>query len=147
MKGSKRGGTTTHRPPSAAAATAVYTRLSDATAVYTRISEDRQQGAGVRDQWDDCMTLAERHGWDHLTHFEDNDISASKYARKQRPDYRRMLAKIRAGEIRRIVVAHIDRLYRQPKELEELIDLADNGRLEVVSTEGRGTTVFLFGPA
>jgi site-specific DNA recombinase len=103
------------------------------TAIYTRISEDRQQGAGVRDQYRDCLEFCQRHGWDDALHFEDNDISASGYARKKRPRYRAMLARIEAGEVRRIVVAHIDRLYRQPKELEELIDLADRGRVEIVS--------------
>src|SRR5258708_18293862 len=44
-----------------------------------------------------------------------------------------MLTQIREGKIRRIVVAHIDRLYRQPRELEELIDLADAGKIEIVS--------------
>jgi site-specific DNA recombinase len=116
------------------ASTAIYTRISEPTAIYTRISEDRMAGAGVKDQFADCYELAERNGWGgRLSHFEDNDISASAYARKRRPSYRDMLAKIRDGEIRRVVVAHIDRLYRQPKELEELIDLADAGKIEIVS--------------
>jgi DNA invertase Pin-like site-specific DNA recombinase len=44
-----------------------------------------------------------------------------------------LLEAIRAGEVSRIVVYHVDRLYRQPRELEELIDLAERGRVEVVS--------------
>ncbi|HWT85498.1 MAG TPA: recombinase family protein [Myxococcales bacterium] len=103
------------------------------TAIYARISEDRQMGAGVGDQKADCMALTARHGWTRTVYFEDNDISASKYARKVRPRYRAMLASVRAGEINRIVVAHIDRLYRQPKELEEIIDLADDRDVEIVS--------------
>jgi DNA invertase Pin-like site-specific DNA recombinase len=112
----------------------VYTRITEPTAIYTRISDDRMEGAGVKDQFADCFELAERNGWSgRLQHFEDNDISASKYARRVRKDYRRMLDRVYAGELRRIIVAHIDRLYRQPKELEELIDLADAGRIEIVS--------------
>jgi site-specific DNA recombinase len=113
--------------------TAVYTRVTEPTAIYTRISEDRQHGAGVRDQYEDACELARHNGWTDLVSFEDNDISASRYTRAKRPDYRAMLAQIREGKIRRVVVAHIDRLYRQPKELEELIDLADAGRIEIVS--------------
>jgi DNA invertase Pin-like site-specific DNA recombinase len=113
--------------------TAVYTRVTEPTAIYTRISEDRQQGAGVRDQYEDACDLARRNGWSDVVSFEDNDISASRYARRQRPQYRDMLTQIRQGKIRRIVVAHIDRLYRQPRELEELIELADAGRIEIVS--------------
>src|SRR5262249_23104763 len=114
--------------------TAIYTRTTEPYAIYTRISEDRMMGAGVRDQFADCFEYAERQGWGgQVAQFEDNDISASTYARRYRPQYRSMLDKIRAGEIRRIVVAHIDRLYRQPRELEELIDLAERGRVEIVS--------------
>ncbi len=119
--------------PKRPGSTAVYTRDSEPTATYTRISEDRQEGAGVRDQFEDTTDLCRRNGWTDVVSFEDNDISASRYARKKRPGYRAMLAQIREGKIRRIVVAHIDRLYRQPKELEELIDLADAGRIEIVS--------------
>src|SRR5215472_10312103 len=128
-----RGTGSTRTAPDHSGATAVYTRISEPTAIYTRISEDRQQGAGVRDQYEDAAELCRRNGWTDVVPFEDNDISASKYARQVRKDYRRMLAKVHAGEIRRIVVAHIDRLYRQPKELEELIDLADAGKIEIVS--------------
>src|ERR1051326_1260201 len=110
------------------------TSRSTATAMYARISEDRlMAGAGVGDQKADCMALAARSGWTRTAYYEDNDISASKYARKASPEYRRMLTAVRDGEIGRIVVAHIDRLYRQPKELEELIDLADARNVEIVS--------------
>ncbi len=123
----------TRTAPNRPDTTAVYTRISEPTAIYTRISEDRQQGAGVRDQFEDAAELCRRNGWADVVPFEDNDISASKYARKKRPAYRAMLAQVREGKIRRIVVQHIDRLYRKPKELEELIDLADEGRIEIVS--------------
>jgi DNA invertase Pin-like site-specific DNA recombinase len=117
--------------------TAVYVRAdedgSGLTATYGRISEDRNRGAGVRDQLHDCMALAHAKGWTRLVSFEDNDISASKYSRRRREDYQRLLAMVRAGQIRRIVVAHMDRLYRTMKELEELIELTESGRLEIVS--------------
>jgi site-specific DNA recombinase len=113
---------------------AVYASAdADLTALYSRISEDRQQGAGVRDQLTDCTALAQRKGWTRTLKFQDNDISASKYARKRRPDYQRLLAMVRAGQVRRIVVAHMDRLYRTMKELEELIDLTETGKPEIVS--------------
>jgi site-specific DNA recombinase len=130
MRGTSSATRTTRTRPGS---TAVYTRESEPTAIYSRISEDRQEGAGVRDQYQDATDLCQRSGWTDVVSFEDNDISASRYTRRQRPDYRRMLAQVREGKIRRIVVAHIDRLYRQPKELEELIDLADAGRIEIVS--------------
>jgi site-specific DNA recombinase len=130
MRGTSAATRTTRTRPGS---TAVYTRVSEPTAIYTRISEDRQEGAGVRDQFEDATDLCRRNGWTDVVPFEDNDISASRYARKNRPSYRAMLNQIREGKIKRIVVAHIDRLYRQPKELEELIDLADAGRIEIMS--------------
>jgi DNA invertase Pin-like site-specific DNA recombinase len=103
------------------------------TAVYARISLDvDDERAGVGRQLLDCHALAERNGWDTVD-FVDNDISASKYTKKSRPEYRAMLARVRGGEVDRIVCYHLDRLYRQPKELEELIDLVDDGAVAVVS--------------
>jgi DNA invertase Pin-like site-specific DNA recombinase len=107
------------------------------TAIYCRISEDKQNGAGVERQLGECQALASRKGWQLMpTPFIDNDISASKYTRKQRPAYRALLAAIRSGEVNRVLTWAVDRLYRQPKELEELIDLADAGRVEVATVTG-----------
>ncbi|MBO0691652.1 MAG: recombinase family protein [Acidimicrobiaceae bacterium] len=109
---------------------------NSATAIYARISDDRGDGAGVARQLADCRTLCGRHPkWGAPTEFVDNHISAWKAATR-RPRYRAMLDGVRAGEIVRIVVYHVDRLYRQPRELEELIDLADAGQVEVLSVVG-----------
>src|SRR5207248_4484710 len=59
--------------------------------------------------------------------------NASAYSRKPRPRYEEMLAAVKAGQLDRIVVYNLDRLYRQPKELEEIIDLADQRRVSVVT--------------
>src|SRR4029077_8540413 len=47
--------------------------------------------------------------------------------RKPRPDYEEMMAALRGRRWRGILVWHIDRLYRQPRELEDLIDLCEHG--------------------
>jgi DNA invertase Pin-like site-specific DNA recombinase len=52
--------------------------------------------------------------------FADNDVSASKLTRK-RPDYERMMARIRKGECDVLIITYMDRLYRQPIELEHII--------------------------
>lgn len=103
------------------------------TAVYARISEDRRDGAGVERQLEDCRGLVARKGWAPTSEYVDNDISASSYSGKRRPQYQRMLAGVRSGELERIVVYHVDRLYRRPTELEELIVLAEQGQVSVVS--------------
>ncbi len=104
-----------------------------ATAIYARISEDRQDGAGVARQLGDCLSLCRRHSdWGTPREYIDNDTSAWRSGTR-RPRYQSMLEAIRVGEVGRIVVYHVDRLYRQPRDLEELIDLAEQGRVEVVS--------------
>jgi site-specific DNA recombinase len=107
------------------------------TAIYARISEDRQNGAGVERQLEDCLALADRKSWELTpTPYIDNDVSASRYSRQRRPQYRNLLAAIRDGKVNRVVAWHMDRLYRQPKELEELIGMAESGQVEIVSVTG-----------
>ena len=76
--------------------------------------------------------MAARRAW-HAIEFVDNDISASRFSEKRRPAFSAMMDQIRSGAIRKIVCWHTDRLYRQPRELEDLIDLAEHGGVEVVS--------------
>ena len=93
-------------------------------AVYCRISSDPQGlRAGVRRQEDDGRTYCKAHGWTVAGVFIDNDISA--YSGKPRPEYRRMLAEIEAGEVNAVVVWHPDRLHRSPAELEDFITLVE----------------------
>jgi site-specific DNA recombinase len=104
------------------------------TAIYARISDDRQDGAGVDRQLEDCRARVDREGWGAAREFVDNSISA--FNGKPRPQYLAMLEAARAGEVKRIVAWNIDRLYRQPRELEDLIDLADEGRVSLVTITG-----------
>jgi site-specific DNA recombinase len=92
--------------------------------IYARISEDRDGDAlGVSRQVADCHELAAARGWDITEHYVDDDISA--YSGKPRPDYRRMLADITGGQLDSVVVWHLDRLHRQPRELEQFFDVCD----------------------
>jgi site-specific DNA recombinase len=104
------------------------------TAAYARISLDRHDGAGVDRQLEDIHVLCERRLWGYRD-YVDNHRSAWQAGRR-RPQYELLLADIRAGRIVRVVVYKTDRLYRQPRELEDLIALADQGRVEIVAVEG-----------
>jgi len=106
------------------------------TAVYVRISLDNEADRkGVDRQLQDCTALVKRNRWKLAAEpFVDNDVSA--YNGKGRPAYKALLAKVRAGEVGRIVVYHMDRLYRQPRELEDVIELAEKGQLEVICVTG-----------
>lgn len=91
---------------------------------YYRISEDMAGDAkGVARQRDDCLNLARLRRWEPVQ-YEDNDLSAYK-PNVVRPDFEQMLKDLDAGVIRGVVVYNLDRLTRQPKELERLIEIYD----------------------
>ncbi len=108
------------------------------TVIYARISLDRHDGAGVERQLEGCRKLARDRGWDVAQEFIDNSISASRFSRKARPEYGRMLEEIEAGRVGRVIAWHEDRLYRQPRELEDIFRILDQhgaGWLDVVTHE------------
>jgi site-specific DNA recombinase len=96
-----------------------------ATAIYARISEDRQDGAGVERQLADCRRLVEGPAEE----FTDPSISA--FSGKVRPAYARLIDAVKRGEIDRIVCWKYDRLYRRPRELEDLLDLAESQKITI----------------
>jgi DNA invertase Pin-like site-specific DNA recombinase len=68
--------------------------------------------------------------------FSDADLSASKYARRKRKEYPKLLDAARAGLGDRIIVYRLDRLLRIPRELEDLIELCEQRNLPVVNLHG-----------
>ncbi len=104
-----------------------------AAAIYARISSDQDgTGLGVERQREDCRAWAERNGWPVAEEFVDNDVSA--YSGKARPAYERMLAAMRGGRVDAVIVYHMDRLTRRPKELEEFVELCDSLRITSLAT-------------
>lgn len=103
---------------------------------YCRISlDDERDGKGVERQQSDTDRLCTAGGFDVVEQVVDNDRSASRRARREREGWLRVLDLAKNGLVDVIVVYDLDRLVRQPKELEVLIDLADDG-LTVVGCEG-----------
>ena len=97
------------------------TRSNLQAVIYCRISLDRSgKGLGVEQQERDCRALADRLGLHVREVYCDNDVSASGYSRKSRPEYKRMLRDLEASPAD-IVAMHADRLYRQMGELEHLM--------------------------
>ena len=97
-------------------------------AVYARISSDHDgTAAAVSRQLEDCRLWARRHGWSVAEEYIDNDISA--YSGKRRPEYARMLDDLASGQRDGVLVYHLDRLHRQPRELEEFLDLCIRHRV------------------
>lgn len=104
------------------------------TAVYLRISSDPTgQQLGVARQREDCLALCRRKGWQPVE-YVDNDISAS--SGKRRPAYDRMLTDIADGKIGAVVTWHLDRLHRQPIELEQFMALADDHKVKLATVTG-----------
>lgn len=107
-----------------------------AAAIYARISQDREANLlGVTRQIDDCKADAARRGWSVAEVYVDGDASA--YSGKHRPAYRRMLQDIRDGRIDAVIVWHLDRLHRHPKELEEFFEVCGSaGVSQLASVSG-----------
>lgn len=103
--------------------------------IYVRISQDRGgAGLGVQRQEDDCRSLCERKGWQVADVYADNDVSA--YSGAPRPAWQRLLADVRDGAIGAVATWHVDRLTRTPRELEDVIDLADRYGLDLATVSG-----------
>src|SRR4051794_31577556 len=93
-------------------------------AIYCRISKDTEgTGLGVERQERECRELCQRQRLDVVEVFTDNDISA--YSGRRRPAFHAVQDAMKAGRIDVLVSWHPDRLTRQARELEDLIDLLD----------------------
>jgi site-specific DNA recombinase len=102
--------------------------------VYARISDDRSgKAAGVARQQEDCLELAGRLGLTVTAVLVDNDVSA--FDGVARPGYDALLRQVRAG-VSRVVVWHLDRLYRRPRELEQLLELVTGQGVRIEAVRG-----------
>lgn len=91
---------------------------------YQRASQDKKkQGKSVRDQG--SLNLAEigRYGWTDEDSFTDNNLSASRHARKERADFEHLMDAIRAGRGDVLVVWTISRNQRDLAVFVQIRDL------------------------
>lgn len=109
------------------------------TGLYLRISDDRLgEERGVARQETDCRRLAASLGWDILEAgvYRENDTSAfqrrtvtlpdgTKARRVVRPKFRRMLEDLADGTIDAVIGYDLDRVARDPRDLEDLIDVCE----------------------
>ena len=121
-------------------------QVPQAAAIYCRISHDPSgERLGVQRQEDDCRAEADRRHWQVTGMYVDDDRSAFN-TRKPRPAYQRLLADIQEGSIDGVMIWRLDRLHRQPRELEEFIVITDKhdvalatvtGDVNLATTQGR----------
>ncbi|WP_329019175.1 recombinase family protein [Streptomyces sp. NBC_00690] len=100
----------------------------ETAAIYCRISHANDDDqTGVERQERICREVAERLGLAVVEDqvFVDNNRSAWQRKRK-RPGWDALLAEAGRGRIRHVLTYHPDRLMRQPRDLEELLQIADD---------------------
>lgn len=104
-------------------------------AVYARISSDPgETGLGVARQVKDCAALAADRGWTVAQVYEEHDTSAT--SGRPRPQYAAMMEALRDGRQTALVVWDVDRLTRTPRELEDVVDLAEQHGVALASVGG-----------
>lgn len=119
-----------------------------AAILLVRISDDREgEGLGVGRQEADGRRLADRIGWGIAEVIVENDTSAFRRRkirlpdgttalRVVRPDLRRALELLASGERDGLMAYDLDRYTRDPRDLEDLIDLVEQQRVPVTSVTG-----------
>lgn len=104
--------------------------------IYLRISLDASgDGLAIDRQREACERICRDRGWEIVREYVDSSISAYKKNTK-RPGYDQMTADYAAGLFDAIVVYDLDRLTRQPRQLEDWIDAAEDRGLRLVTANG-----------
>lgn len=110
--------------------------MSTRAAIYLRVSRDfTGNQVAVTRQREDCARLAEERGWTIAEEYVDNSLSASRKT-GTRPAYDRMVRDFAEGKFDALVCWDLDRLTRQPRQLEDWIDAAEERGLVLVTANG-----------
>ncbi len=108
--------------------------------MYLRISQDRSGlSTAPERQREDCLKLAEAHGWTIVEEYIDRDRSAwTDSERRRRPSprerYEAMLEDIQSGNFDAIVCYHQSRLSRSPAEFEEFLQICSRSGVKKFRT-------------
>lgn len=112
----------------------IYCRLSKADT----LPDGSHDVEAVKRQERECRQYAKRQGWQVIEPvLVDNDLSASRYARKSRPGWKQLVGILDEGSVDYAVASHLDRMTRSPKDLERLIDLAEKSPTRIVTLSGK----------
>jgi DNA invertase Pin-like site-specific DNA recombinase len=82
------------------------------TLFYGRYSSDEQRAASIDDQLRNCVSRCDREGWPRPVAFADRAVTG---ARIDRPEYLRLLAELRAGDV--LLVDDLSRFGRDAEEI------------------------------
>lgn len=99
------------------------------------MSADRAgDGLGVDRQREDCRTLAARRDMTIVAEFAENDTSAA--GRKPRPQFRKLLAAIAAGQLEVVIAWSLDRLTRTARDRLALIEACRDAGVVIALVQG-----------
>lgn len=103
--------------------------------IYCRLSPtvSETKAENLAQQEEKCRARCEDKGWDVVEVITDRDTSATK---GHRPGWFQVVAMIHAGRVDVVVARHPDRMYRQMRELEDLVDLSEQTGVMLATTEG-----------
>ncbi|TFD17038.1 recombinase family protein [Cryobacterium sp. TMT1-21] len=105
-------------------------------ALYLRISLDREMdGLAIDRQRADCIAIAKLRDWEIAHEYVDQSKSATDKT-KRRPAYDELVRDFEAGQFDAIICWDLDRLTRQPRQLEDWIDAAEERGLRLVTANG-----------
>ena len=107
--------------------------------VYARLSKNRSglstnTSIQVAECLDEAQYYARQQGLELMVVaiFEENDVSASKYSTKPRPDYLTVVELVKANKVDMIFATEMERLCRRPREMEDIIDLSESTDLRCI---------------
>jgi site-specific DNA recombinase len=101
---------------------------------WTFARQSKDHDAGIGRQQEDTDTLSSRRGWKipEGGRFADNEVSATKS--RKHTEYARMMHLIKTGHGPDVlVITYMDRLYRQPIELEEIIPVIERANVLIAT--------------
>lgn len=110
--------------------------MTTMAAIYARLSVDRDgTKVGIDTQLQDSRKLALERGWKVVAEYVDRNLSAADRLVK-RPEYDRMVQDFEAGRFDALVCWDLDRLTRQPRQLEDWIDASKDRRFTIITANG-----------
>jgi DNA invertase Pin-like site-specific DNA recombinase len=105
-------------------------------ALYLRMSLDTTgEGLGIERQRAECEQVAKAKGWEIVGEYVDNSFSASK-AKVVRPGYEQLMADLTLNKFEAVICYDLDRLTRQPRQLEDWIDLSRERDIALITANG-----------
>src|SRR5215471_19633200 len=105
-------------------------------AIYCRLSRNPDGTLdGTQRQLKRCRRLAAERGYTVTAEYVDDNLSAWKSTRK-RPGWEAMFDAIKAGEHDGIISYHSDRLARNGRDGERLLDAGEKGGLALATASG-----------